>query len=125
MGASKRRSMHKLSALVFVLFFVPFTAADGQCPVTKVRAVCDYRCEQDTRPVDRTSVPPPGTLLPPSGIFKDVEEGNSPPPAQNNPTPADSSSLLELESTAVPGVTITKTKKGAFKKENVAKATYQ
>eukprot|EP00298_Acanthocystis_sp_HF-20_P017298 c21718_g1_i1.p1 GENE.c21718_g1_i1~~c21718_g1_i1.p1 ORF type:complete len:445 (-),score=250.57 c21718_g1_i1:58-1392(-) len=104
--------------------------ASEACKVTKVHAICESRCEQDTRMIDRVSVPPPGTLLPPTGMSQAADEGKSPQVnIQTNPTPADSSdvraSLLEIESQLEPAVTITKKKNGEFKPENVAKATYQ
>jgi len=95
------------------------SANEGRCKISKVRAVCESRCEDDTRAIDRTSVPPPGTLLPPSGLGTNVEEGASAvtPPAAV-PSPADSStSLLELEA-----VTITKSRDGKFTKEDAEKA---
>jgi hypothetical protein len=115
-----------LLVLVCLASCLQFAHGEGKCKVAKVRAVCESRCEEDTRPVDRTSVPPPGTLLPPSGISLGTDEGAAPasPPA-NNPTPADSTSLLEIEAQADPAVTITKTKKGQFNENNVAKAVNQ
>lgn len=120
----------KLVFGLVLLCTVALVFGEGKCKVTKVRAVCESRCEEDTRPMDRTSVPPPGTLMPPSGIFQGVDEGVSPASAAvDRATPADASdsgaSLLELESQAEPAVTITKTKKGTFKPENIPQAINQ
>eukprot|EP00299_Pterocystis_sp_00344_P009265 c3845_g1_i1.p1 GENE.c3845_g1_i1~~c3845_g1_i1.p1 ORF type:complete len:381 (-),score=96.83 c3845_g1_i1:140-1282(-) len=104
--------MALLRAVLVVVLCVQLTAASGKCKVSKVRAVCESRCEKDGRPVDRTSVPPPGTLMPPAGIYQGVDEGVSPAsPPVDNPTPADASetrvtNLLELESeTSAPVLT--------------------
>jgi len=86
-------------AVLFVLSLsLAIVSADRRCKVSRVHAVCEARCEQDTRPVDST-VPPAGTLLPPAV------------------------SLLEVEEQLEPAVTITKTKNGKFLAENVPKAT--
>jgi len=60
-------------------------------------------------------------------VSQGLDEGTAPPaPAADNATPATASvSLLELESTAVPAVTITKTKNGKFNMDNIAKAVNQ
>jgi len=117
------RAIMRPCLLVFVCAVcVGLTAADSKCKVTKIRAVCESRCEEDTRPLDRTSVPPPGTLLPPTGIAQGQDEGTAPQALIQNPTPADSTvSLLELE----PAVIVTVTKSGKFLAENVAKAVNQ
>jgi len=97
--------------------------AEGKCKVVKVRATCESHCEEDTRPADRTSVPPPGTLLPPTGMSMGAQEGDAPPAAAaDNATPS-TASLLELESTTAPAVVITKSKEGKFTSEDAAKAT--
>jgi len=112
-----------LFLVVAIAVCVDAVMADGKCKVVKVRAVCESHCEEDTRPDDRTSVPPPGTLLPPTGISQGLDEGTAPSAgAPNNPTPATATSLLEVESTMQPAITITKTKDGKFTLENVAKA---
>lgn len=103
-----------------LLALIGIAAGAGKCKVSKVRATCESRCEQDTRAIDRTSVPPPGTLLPPSGLPSTTEEGASAttPPASTT-TPADSTAaLLELEA-----VTITKRKDGTFKEADAEAAT--
>lgn len=123
--------MKVVGAVVLALALsVALVAGEGKCKVSRVRAVCESRCEEDTRPIDRTSVPPPGTLMPPTGIWKGVDEGEAPQAAgADNGTPADASdsraSLLELESETAPAVTITKTKNGKFLAENVPQAVNQ
>jgi len=116
----------RLVLFCVVSLVLTFVSAEGKCKVTKVRATCESRCEEDTRPVDRTSVPPPGTLMPPTGIFQGVDEGKAPNADEpNQPTPADGgirASLLELEALTQPAVTITKTKAGSFKPEDIGKA---
>jgi hypothetical protein len=113
-------------AALFATICLGTVLAEGKCKVSKVRAVCESRCEEDTRPEDRTSVPPPGTLLPPSGISQGLNEGASPPSGpSDNPTPATATSLLEVESAAQPAVTITKTQSGKFSVDNLAKAVNQ
>jgi len=90
---------------VLLLAALHAVVAVGKCKVSKVRAVCESRCEKDAIPVDRIAVPPPGTLLPPTGIYKGVDEGQAPPSAFLAPaTPADgglrhTTALLEVEAT--------------------------
>jgi len=92
----------RLLSLVALVVCCALVAAEGKCKVTHVRAVCESRCEEDTRPADQSTVPPAGTLLPPTVA-----------------------SLLELESRAVPGVNIVKTKSGRFLPENIEQAVNQ
>lgn len=112
--------------LVLVVCVFALCHAHGRCKVSKLRAVCESRCEEDTRPIDRTSVPPPGTLMPPAGIPQHVSEGDAPTAAVDQGTPADGSdnraSLLEISSYAQPAVTITKNKAGKFSQENLEQA---
>lgn len=90
--------------MVLVVTLLHVANAIGKCKVSKVRAVCESRCEKDSIPVDRVAVPPPGTLLPPRGIYTGVDEGKAPSPQTNFPgTPADgglkhATAFLETES---------------------------